>query len=97
MLRRLWVNHSQPRTQVRGPCNATPFRGDAQETGIVHDLATGTSRTEGSVGPGEALEVTAESDQLVLFGDGIETDTLPLAWGQTARLRLASRSLRLLR
>jgi hypothetical protein len=59
--------------------------------------ATGTSRTEGSVGPGEALEVTAESDQLVLFGDGIETDTLPLTWGQTARLRLASRSLRLLR
>jgi hypothetical protein len=59
--------------------------------------ATGTSRTEGSVGAGEALELTAESDQLVLFGDGIETDTLPLTWGQTARLRLASRSLRLMR
>jgi hypothetical protein len=59
--------------------------------------ATGTSRTEGSLRPGEALELTAESDQLVLFGDGIETDTLPLTWGQTARLRLASRSLRLLR
>lgn len=59
--------------------------------------ATGTSLTEGSVGAGQALEVTAESDRLVLFGDGIETDTVPLTWGQTARLHLASRSLRLLR
>ena len=42
------------------------------------------------------MEVTAESDRLVLFGDGIEADTIPLTWGQTARLRLADRSLRLL-
>lgn len=59
--------------------------------------ATGTTLTEGALDGGEALEVTAESDRLVLFGDGIETDTVPLTWGQTARLRLASRSLRLLR
>ena len=58
--------------------------------------ATGTALTEGSLAGGEALEVTAESDQLVLFGDGVESDTVPLTWGQTARLRISSRSLRLL-
>ena len=40
--------------------------------------------------------MTAESDQLVLFGDGVESDAVPLTWGQTARLRLAGRCLRLL-
>jgi hypothetical protein len=59
--------------------------------------ATGTALTEGSLAGGESLEVTAESDQLVLFGDGVESDTVPLTWGQTARLRISSRSLRLLR
>jgi hypothetical protein len=59
--------------------------------------ATGTALTEGSLISGETLEVTAESDQLVLFGDGVESDTVPLTWGQTARLRISSHSLRLLR
>jgi len=59
--------------------------------------ATGTALTEGSLADGEVLEVTAESDQLVLFGDGVESDTVPLTWGQTARLRVSPRSLRLLR
>ncbi|MGH3253570.1 MAG: hypothetical protein ACRDOI_46175 [Trebonia sp.] len=59
--------------------------------------ATGTALTEGSLAGGEVLEVTAESDQLVLFGDGVESDTVPLTWGQTARLRISSHSLRLLR
>jgi hypothetical protein len=58
--------------------------------------ATGTAFTEGSLAGSEVLEVTAESDQLVLFGDGVESDTVPLTWGQTARLRISSRSLRLL-
>jgi hypothetical protein len=58
--------------------------------------ATGTALTEGSLAGNEALEVTAESDQLALFGDGVESDTVPLTWGQTARLRISSRSLRLL-
>ena len=56
--------------------------------------ATGTAFTEGSLAGSEVLEVTAESDQLVLFGDGVESDTVPLTWGQTARLRISSRSLR---
>jgi hypothetical protein len=58
--------------------------------------ATGTDCTEGTLSAGQEIEVTAESDRLVLFGDGIEADTVPLTWGQSARLRLADHILRLL-
>jgi hypothetical protein len=58
--------------------------------------ATGTACTEGTLSTGQEIEVTAESDRLVLFGDGIEADTVPLTWGQSARLRLADHCLRLL-
>ena len=58
--------------------------------------ATGTACTEGTLAAGQEIEVTAESDRLVLFGDGIEADTIPLTWGQTARLRLADSRLLLL-
>ena len=34
-----------------------------------------------------------ESDRLVLFGDGIEADTVPLTWGQSARVGVAARTL----
>jgi hypothetical protein len=57
---------------------------------------SGTAFTEGALPVGQEIEVTAESDRLVLFGDGIESDAIPLTWGQTARLRLADRFLRLL-
>jgi NAD kinase len=60
-------------------------------------LATGTALTEGDLAAGQSLGVSAESDQLVLFGDGIETDAILLAWGQAASIRLAPRTLRLLR
>jgi hypothetical protein len=58
--------------------------------------ATGTGCTEGTLSAGQEIEVTAESDRLVLFGDGIEADTVPLTWGQSARLRLADHVLLLL-
>ena len=57
--------------------------------------ATGTDLTEGLLESGQSLVLTAESD-LVLFGDGIESDALPLRWGQRATLTLAERRLRLL-
>ena len=59
--------------------------------------ATGTSLTEGDLASGQSLTITADSDRLILFGDGIETDYAPLTWGQTATIHLASRTLRLLR
>ena len=57
--------------------------------------ATGTTLVEGELGPGDELRVVAETDGLVAFGDGIESDRLTLGWGQEARLHLARTHLRL--
>jgi NAD kinase len=58
---------------------------------------TGTSSTEGALAAGQELSLRVASDQLVLFGDGIEADAIPLAWGQAVSLGLAERTLNLLR
>jgi hypothetical protein len=57
--------------------------------------ATGTSLTEGALSAGESLTLLAESDRLVCFGDGIESDALALTWGQRLTIRTAARGLRL--
>jgi len=57
--------------------------------------ATGTDLTEGLVAPGATLTVVAESDLLVCFGDGIETDTLRLTWGQRLTVARSDERLRL--
>jgi hypothetical protein len=57
--------------------------------------ATGTSLVEGDVEIGAALRVVAETDGLVVFGDGIESDRLTLSWGQEVAVRIADRQLRL--
>jgi len=44
--------------------------------------ATGASLTAGLLPPGHTLTVRVESDQLVAFGDGIESDRLEVSWGQ---------------
>jgi NAD kinase len=59
--------------------------------------ATGTTCTEGALTSGQSLSLTAESDQLVLFGDGIEADAIPVTWGQAARVSVADQILRMLR
>lgn len=56
--------------------------------------ATGTERTEGTLSGAEQLVVTAESD-LVVFGDGIESDALAVAWGQRVTVSLAPQRLHL--
>jgi len=59
--------------------------------------ATGTTWTQGAIQPGDVLMVTIESDRLVVFGDGIESDCLNVTWGQTAAISASSRHLYLLR
>jgi hypothetical protein len=57
---------------------------------------TGTSWVEGVLEGDARLRLTVESDRLVAFGDGMETDALELTWGQTVRLGRAATALRLL-
>ena len=57
--------------------------------------ATGTSLTEGLLGRSDNLEVVSASDRLVCFGDGIETDALPLSWGQRLTVAVSDATLRL--
>lgn len=57
--------------------------------------ATGTSYTEGLLTAPETLTLSAESD-LVVFGDGIESDTLTLTWGQRLDLTVAEVHLNLI-
>ncbi|MFF9012792.1 hypothetical protein ACF09C_07420 [Streptomyces sp. NPDC014870] len=56
---------------------------------------TGTTRVEGALTPGTSLRLTVESDRMVAFGDGMESDTLDLTWGQTIRVGVAGTTLRL--
>lgn len=58
--------------------------------------ATGVSLTEGEV-IGDDLQISVGSERLVAFGDGIEEDALSLSWGQSVRIGLADRRLRLVR
>jgi hypothetical protein len=58
-------------------------------------IATGTALTEGSIHAGSALRLHAESDELVCFGDGIESDSLRITWGQTLSIAMAAQTLNL--
>ncbi|MER7624515.1 hypothetical protein [Streptomyces sp. NPDC126503] len=90
-LRSLW--------QQRSSTLALPAPGDARLAWFVREAwpspTTGTSRVEGLLGAGASLRLTVESDRLVAFGDGLESDALELTWGQTVDLSVADRRLRL--
>ncbi|MCM2390594.1 hypothetical protein [Streptomyces albipurpureus] len=58
--------------------------------------ATGTQLVEGVLERAQELQLIVESDRLVAFGDGVESDALELTWGQTVRLGIAERRLRLM-
>lgn len=56
---------------------------------------TGASLTEGLLQSGEVLRITVASDQLVVFGDGMEDDRLIASWGQEISVRAGQLPLRL--
>jgi hypothetical protein len=57
--------------------------------------ATGTELTEGLLDAQDALYLTVESDQMVVFGDGIEADFVVASWGQHVQLHKDPIKLRL--
>lgn len=57
--------------------------------------ATGTTCTAGLLADGEQLEITGESERLVAFADGMESDHLTLTWGQRVTVGVAAERLHL--
>ncbi|MFE5613992.1 hypothetical protein [Streptomyces sp. NPDC056543] len=90
-LRSLWLERSSPL--------ALPAPTARRLAWFVREAwpspTTGTTRVEGVLNAGNALHLTVESDRLVAFGDGMESDALELTWGQTVRVGVADTALRL--
>lgn len=57
--------------------------------------ATGTSLTAGVLDAGGQLQVVVESNELVVFGDGQESDRLTATWGQCVTIGVSQRALTL--
>ncbi|WP_438290098.1 hypothetical protein [Streptomyces sp. HUAS TT7] len=90
-LRSLW--------QQRANAPALPARVDARLVWFVREAwpspVTGTSLVDGELSRAERLRITVESDRLVAFGDGMESDALDLTWGQSVSLGVSDTALRL--
>ncbi|MFG3341251.1 hypothetical protein [Glycomyces sp. NPDC048151] len=57
--------------------------------------ATGATLTAGLLRAGEELRLVCESERLVVFADGVESDHLTVTWGQQVVIGLAARHLHL--
>ncbi|MGW1819635.1 hypothetical protein ACWCQM_39540 [Streptomyces sp. NPDC002125] len=90
-LRSLWLE--------RGSRLPLPAPSDPRLVWFVREAwpspATGTSMVSGELGRGDGLTLTVESDRLVVFGDGMESDALELTWGQSVRLGVSDTTLNL--
>ncbi|MFJ6852248.1 hypothetical protein ACIQM3_17235 [Streptomyces sp. NPDC091271] len=90
-LRSLWLERGSP---LRLPAPSDP-----RLVWFVREAwpspATGTSMTAGELGREDGLRLTVESDRMVVFGDGMESDALELTWGQSVRLGVAGTTLNL--
>jgi NAD kinase len=83
----------------RGGRGALPQPTDLRLAWFVREAwpspITGTTLTEGALQASESLRITVASDQLVVFGDGMEEDRLTATWGQEINVRLGDRPLQL--
>ncbi|WP_053702720.1 inorganic polyphosphate kinase [Streptomyces sp. WM6368] len=90
-LRSLWLERGS-RAGLPAPC-------DRRLLWFVREAwpspTTGTTQVAGELGQGQGLQLTVESDRMVVFGDGMESDALELTWGQSVRLGIAGTSLHL--
>ncbi len=57
--------------------------------------ATGTDLTSGLLDESGSVELTCESERLVAFADGVESDHLALSWGQRISVAVAAHRLSL--
>ncbi|MER5550655.1 hypothetical protein ABT001_03030 [Streptomyces sp. NPDC002793] len=90
-LRSLWTE--------RGSTLPLPAPSDPRLVWFVREAwpspATGTSMVAGELGRRDGLRLTVESDRMVVFGDGMESDALELTWGQSIRLGVSDTTLNL--
>ncbi|MGW0792483.1 hypothetical protein ACWD04_30760 [Streptomyces sp. NPDC002911] len=90
-LRSLWLE--------RGSALRLPAPSDPRLVWFVREAwpspATGTSMVAGELGRRDGLRLTVESDRMVVFGDGMESDALELTWGQSIRLGISETTLNL--
>ncbi|WP_282700295.1 hypothetical protein [Streptomyces sp. CC219B] len=90
-LRSLW--------QERGSAQRLPGPTEERLLWFVREAwpspATGTTLVAGELSRQARLTVTVESERLIAFGDGVETDAVELTWGQTVRLGVCGERLRL--
>lgn len=87
---------SLARDRIASPALPGPL--DEQLAWFVREAwpspSTFTNRTQGLLAAGDVLQVVAEGE-LVVFGDGLESDRLLVGWGQQISVRVADQRLTL--